>query len=228
MSSLTSAGFTATQYALFSSLYSLLGKLIASQSGRIVESSAQSAEAGGMFGALKRPVRAPAGRRLHARRRHRRQPAALGSGYVVFFIYSALIGVAGVVLAIMIAARSGRRAVERRQRSARLGASRRVRALGKAGGDSEQAGGVDRLGDEIVHAGLAGADALLLAGVGGQRHDRRARGRPLPGADALGGLEAVEPRHADVEQDEIVGRGGGGGDRLLAVPAPWSQCNRRA
>ncbi len=37
MSSLTSAGFTATQYALFSSLYALPGKLIASQSGRIVE-----------------------------------------------------------------------------------------------------------------------------------------------------------------------------------------------
>ena len=38
MSSLTSVGFTATQYALFSSLYSLPGKLVASQSGRIVES----------------------------------------------------------------------------------------------------------------------------------------------------------------------------------------------
>src|SRR5262249_3841728 len=43
MSSLTSAGFTATQYSLFSSLYSLPGKLVASQSGRIVESSAHAA-----------------------------------------------------------------------------------------------------------------------------------------------------------------------------------------
>lgn len=53
MSSLTSAGFTATQYALFSSLYALPGKLIASQSGRIVESSAASADAGGALAALK-------------------------------------------------------------------------------------------------------------------------------------------------------------------------------
>ena len=36
MSSLTSIGFTATQYALFSSLYALPGKIIASQSGKIV------------------------------------------------------------------------------------------------------------------------------------------------------------------------------------------------
>ncbi|HWU81297.1 MAG TPA: MFS transporter, partial [Caulobacter sp.] len=53
MSSLTTAGFTATQYALFSSLYALPGKLIASQSGRIVEGSALAAEAGGPIGALK-------------------------------------------------------------------------------------------------------------------------------------------------------------------------------
>jgi hypothetical protein len=46
MSSLTSLGFTATQYALFSSLYALPGKLVASQSGRIVEASARSADAG--------------------------------------------------------------------------------------------------------------------------------------------------------------------------------------
>ena len=32
-------------------------------------------------------------------------PASLGTGYVVFFLYSAVIGIAGVVLAIMVAAR---------------------------------------------------------------------------------------------------------------------------
>ena len=42
MSSLTSAGFTATQYALFSSLYAIPGRLIASQSGRIVEAAARA------------------------------------------------------------------------------------------------------------------------------------------------------------------------------------------
>ena len=41
MSSLTSVGFTATQYALFSSLYAIPGRLIASQSGRIVEGAAR-------------------------------------------------------------------------------------------------------------------------------------------------------------------------------------------
>src|SRR5688572_17123891 len=49
MSSLTSGGFTATQYALFSSLYALPGKLIASQSGRIIEGAAKSADDGGLF-----------------------------------------------------------------------------------------------------------------------------------------------------------------------------------
>jgi PAT family beta-lactamase induction signal transducer AmpG len=48
MSSLTSAGFTATQYALFSSLYGLPGKLIASQSGRIVEGAARAADSGAL------------------------------------------------------------------------------------------------------------------------------------------------------------------------------------
>ena len=46
MSSLTSAGFTATQYALFSSLYAIPGRLLASQSGRIVESAARFADSG--------------------------------------------------------------------------------------------------------------------------------------------------------------------------------------
>ena len=32
-------------------------------------------------------------------------PAALGTGYVVFFVYSALIGVLAVVLALMVARR---------------------------------------------------------------------------------------------------------------------------
>ena len=49
MSSLTSVGFTATQYALFSSLYAIPGRLIASQSGRIVESAARFADSSGPF-----------------------------------------------------------------------------------------------------------------------------------------------------------------------------------
>jgi MFS transporter, PAT family, beta-lactamase induction signal transducer AmpG len=110
MSSLTSAGFTATQYALFSSLYAIPGRLIASQSGRIVEAAARLADAGG--GVLA-GVKAFVGREAPqnfatALERSGVTPAALGTGYMVFFTYSALIGVFGVLLAL---------AVQRRQRT---------------------------------------------------------------------------------------------------------------
>lgn len=106
MSGLTSIGFTASQYALFSSLYSLLGKIIASQSGRIVESSATSAEHGGAFGAL-RGLFGNLSPDAYARASELSISApALGVGYVVFFIYSGLIGVAGIILAVVIAART--------------------------------------------------------------------------------------------------------------------------
>ena len=106
MSSLTSAGFTATQYALFSSLYALPGKLIASQSGRIVESSAASADAGGAFGGLKALFsRLPAEAYAGAMEKSQVTPPALGAGYLVFFLYSAVIGVAAVVLAFIVARR---------------------------------------------------------------------------------------------------------------------------
>lgn len=105
MSSLTSVGFTASQYALFSSLYSLLGKLIASQSGRIVESSARAAESGGVFGALRGLFhQLPAD--AYTRATDLGVGAtSLGVGYIVFFFYSALIGVAGIVFAALIATR---------------------------------------------------------------------------------------------------------------------------
>jgi PAT family beta-lactamase induction signal transducer AmpG len=104
MSSLTSAGFTATQYALFSSLYSLPGKLIASQSGRIVESAARSAEAGGPFGALKGLfANMPPEAFATAMAKSQVTPAALGAGYVVFFLYAGLVGVAAMILAVIVA-----------------------------------------------------------------------------------------------------------------------------
>lgn len=113
MSSLTTQGFTATQYALFSSLYALPGKLIATQSGRIVEGSAAAADAGGPMAGLKAlfgglPPQAYAG----AVEKSQVSPAALGAGYLVFFLYSALIGVVAIVLAFMVAARERRRALE--------------------------------------------------------------------------------------------------------------------
>jgi PAT family beta-lactamase induction signal transducer AmpG len=107
MSSLTSSGYTATQYALFSSLYALPGKLIASQSGRIIEGAAKSANDGGLFAPLTglfsrtTPESFVTGAGTTGV-----SPAALGAGYVTFFIYSALIGVAAIVLTVIVVART--------------------------------------------------------------------------------------------------------------------------
>jgi PAT family beta-lactamase induction signal transducer AmpG len=109
MSSLTSAGFTATQYALFSSLYAIPGRLIASQSGRVVEAAARMADEGGLFSGLKVLFESRAPENFAASvERSGVSPAALGAGYVVFFSYSALIGVFAIILAF---------AVQRRQAS---------------------------------------------------------------------------------------------------------------
>lgn len=121
MSSLTSAGFTATQYALFSSLYAILGKIVASQSGRIVEESARVSDAGGFntfmrqwFTALPEQSYAAGAQTAGV------TPAALGAGYVTFFIYSVVIGVFAVVLAFTVARRQGE--IEARARAADTGA----------------------------------------------------------------------------------------------------------
>jgi PAT family beta-lactamase induction signal transducer AmpG len=109
MSSLTSAGFTATQYALFSSLYALPGRLIASQSGRMVEYAAQSAAAGGPFSVLTGFfTNLPPESFATAMERSGVSPAALAAGYSVFFIYSTLIGMFAIVLAFMVAAKERR------------------------------------------------------------------------------------------------------------------------
>ena len=103
MSSLTSVGFTATQYALFSSLYAIPGRLVASQSGRIVEAVARMADAGGVLSGLKRIVSTQAPENYaSALERSGVTPAGLGTGYIVFFAYSTLIGVFAIVLAIVV------------------------------------------------------------------------------------------------------------------------------
>ncbi len=109
MSSLTSAGFTATQYALFSSLYSLPGKLVASQSGRIVETAARAADSGGPLGALRGLFAHAPGAFTGAMAKSHVSPAALGAGYVVFFFYAGLVGVLSMVLAVWVARRSAGR-----------------------------------------------------------------------------------------------------------------------
>ena len=109
MSSLTGTGFTATQYALFSSLYAIPGRLIASQSGRIVESAARAAEPGGILSPLSGMVAnlAP-GSFATAVEKSGVSPAALGTGYLVFFTYTALTGVFAVVLAMVVLRREQR------------------------------------------------------------------------------------------------------------------------
>jgi len=108
MSSLTSAGFTATQYALFSSLYAVPGRLIASQSGRIVEGAARMADDGsGVLAALKDLVASQVPRNfVTALERSGVTPAALGTGYLVFFAYSALLGAFAVALALLVQRRT--------------------------------------------------------------------------------------------------------------------------
>jgi PAT family beta-lactamase induction signal transducer AmpG len=107
MSSLTSAGFTATQYALFSSLYSLPGKLVASQSGRIVETTARASEGDGPLSFLRGLfVHTPPQAYAHAMEKSHVAPAALGSGYVVFFLYAGSVGIVSMILAVLVARRS--------------------------------------------------------------------------------------------------------------------------
>lgn len=103
MSGLTSAGFTATQYALFSSLYALPGKLIASQSGRLVEGVARNAGEGGMFGGLL-PLfdGLPAGAFATGAAKAGTSATALAAGYFAFFLYSVMIGVLAIGLCLVV------------------------------------------------------------------------------------------------------------------------------
>jgi PAT family beta-lactamase induction signal transducer AmpG len=109
MSSLTGTGFTATQYALFSSLYAIPGRLIASQSGRIVETAARAADSGGVLSPLNGLfANLSPGTFAAAVERSGVSPAALGTGYVVFFLYSTLIGVLAMVLGVVVLRRHER------------------------------------------------------------------------------------------------------------------------
>lgn len=107
MSSLTAEGFTATQYALFSSLYAIPGKLAGSQSGRVVEAAARSIENGGMFAPLTSLFAGlPAGSLAQGAAKLSVAPAALGAGYVVFFIYTFVAGLSGILLTWLVVRRA--------------------------------------------------------------------------------------------------------------------------
>jgi PAT family beta-lactamase induction signal transducer AmpG len=103
MSGLTAKGFTATQYALFSSLYAIPGKILASQSGRIVEAAAHSVENGGPLSVVNRLFTNLAPESFaKAYERSGVSPAALASGYSIFFIYTCLVGLIAIVLTIAV------------------------------------------------------------------------------------------------------------------------------
>jgi MFS transporter, PAT family, beta-lactamase induction signal transducer AmpG len=102
LSMLTKDGFTATQYALFTSLYALPGKLITALGGRIVEGFARAAETGPMaailpwFKDLPPVAFAKAGEKIGV------TGQAYAAGYTMFFFYTTAMGIFGIILAIIV------------------------------------------------------------------------------------------------------------------------------
>jgi len=86
LSSLTNAAYTATQYALFSSLMTLPGKVIAGYSGAIVDWLQASAHDVPTFALLLDAVNA----------------APKFGGYAIFFVYTALLGLPALILAVIV------------------------------------------------------------------------------------------------------------------------------
>ena len=106
MSSLVSKDFTAPQYAIFSSFYAILGKLVASQSGRIVEASAKSAQDGG-FAAQFKGLMHHLTPDAYAKAAPKLGVAvdAMGAGYFAFFVYTIVVPMIAVVLAVWLVIR---------------------------------------------------------------------------------------------------------------------------
>lgn len=102
MSSLTSRGFTATQYALFSSLYALPGKILAAVSGRIVEGGTAAAAAGESNWLRSWFTNIAPDSFAHAAQEYNRPAEAFAVGYMTFFIYSGVIGVFALIFALAV------------------------------------------------------------------------------------------------------------------------------
>lgn len=103
MSTLVSPQYTALQYALFSSVYAILGKLVGSQSGRIVEASAQAADNGGfsaVFKGLMTHLTPDA--YVKAAEKLGVSVAAMGAGYFAFFAYTVVIGGFAIVMSFWL------------------------------------------------------------------------------------------------------------------------------
>lgn len=102
ISSLTKAGFTATQYALFTSLYALPGKIVAALSGRIVEAAAHASHTGIMAILTPHFTHLGAGSFEAAGKKMGVTAQALASGYALFFIYTMIMGIFGIFMAFVI------------------------------------------------------------------------------------------------------------------------------
>ena len=82
---------------------------------------------------------------------------------------------------------------------ARLGA-----APGQAPDQRDRQGNVERLGDEMVHAGTAGGILVRTECAGGQGHDRQLRKLRHAAQDARR-LDAIHHRHLHVHQHQVGG-----------------------
>ncbi len=112
MSRLTKVGFTATQYALFSSLYALPGKLISAMSGRVVEGAATASHDGFMAFLTPLFTHVADGSFATPAQKLGVSAQALAAGYALFFIYTIVMGIFGVALAYMIASGKPKQLVE--------------------------------------------------------------------------------------------------------------------
>jgi hypothetical protein len=101
-----------------------------------------------------------------------------------------------------------------------VGSGRRRGGLGpadEAGDHAEEVRRLERLGDEIVHAGGEAGGLVGTHGVGGQGDDRQVGGDAAEFADEPGGPQAVHHRHLHVHQDQVEAAAPRRLDRLGAV-----------
>ncbi len=113
MSRLTKEGFTATQYALFSSLYSLPGKIISALSGRVVEGAAKSANDGALQFLKPMFNHLPSSSFTEPAKKLGIEASALAAGYTAFFFYTAAIGIFAIFMAAIVSRGKPRELVER-------------------------------------------------------------------------------------------------------------------
>jgi hypothetical protein len=112
------------------------------------------------------------------------------------------------------AAHPARGRVEHEVADAQLGAAVGRPAAHERAQPGQQLAEVERLDQVVVGAGVQPLDAVLDRIAGGEHEDRRAHALV---AQPAAGLEAVQPRQHHVEDDDVVRRGAGHPQRVLAA-----------